>query len=115
MPRGVRAKASEDRSAPNGSIFGDSVAGGNSDDCVDPRIRAEREALVSSKQRELEGVVGTHDSLVRFSASESKCVADFCNKIRELFHLEKFVSLTYFDPKVHSNPFLCFDVDLIMN
>lgn len=68
MPRGVRAKALEDRSAPNGSIFGDPVVGAISDEGVDPRIRAEREALVSSKQRELEGVVRTHDSLVRNDA-----------------------------------------------
>ena len=71
MPRGVRAKAPEDRSAPNGSILGDPVVGVNSDEGVDPRIRAEREALVSSKQRELEGVVETHDSLVRHNAFPS--------------------------------------------
>ncbi len=68
----MRAKASEDRSAPNGSVFAESVVGANSEDCVDPRIRAEREALVSSKQRELEDVVGTHDNLVRYHASNSE-------------------------------------------
>ncbi|KII95554.1 hypothetical protein PLICRDRAFT_170194 [Plicaturopsis crispa FD-325 SS-3] len=64
-----------------GGLEGMDVAMGSAD-ATPERIEAERSALVAQRQAKLEQILDTHDTLVR-----------------ESFHMEKFVSMLYYDPE----------------
>jgi hypothetical protein len=68
------------------------------------RIGAERELLVSERQGELARVLDRHDDLVRvvFFVGMEWFLMMPGEQVREVFHLEKFVTMVSFDPKVRA-------------
>ena len=67
-------------------------------------LNATRVKMVQDRQEELDRVLDTHDSLV-CSPLPPWNDTDI-NQVREAFHLEKFVSLLTYDPKVRILPSL---------
>ena len=68
---------------------------------TDELVEEERERLVQERQGEVQRVLNKHDNLVRviiYSAWRFLTLL----QIREAFHLEKFVSLIGYDPKVRN-------------
>lgn len=69
-----------------------------------PELEDTRAKWVQDRQEELDRVFDRHDTLVRMTTvilcipSLMSCL--LCVQIREAFHLEKFVTLLSYDPKV---------------
>jgi hypothetical protein len=68
----------------------------------DDLLSKRRASLIEQKKRELDEACDTHDSLVCLGAELPVLAADilFCEQLRELFHLHKFITLIGFDPHV---------------
>ena len=68
-------------------------------------LNSTRAKMVQDRQEELDRVLDTHDSLVCSPLPPPWNDTDI-NQVREAFHLEKFVSLLTYDPKVRILPSL---------
>ena len=71
---------------------------------LEERVAARKQELLIQKRRELAKVLDKHDDLVSslIYVAERPCSFDGCSlqQVREAFHLERFVTLVSFDPKV---------------
>lgn len=73
-------------------------------------LESEREDLISQKQKQLQTVVEHHDTLVCFLSSPLTCTSSHRNsKVREMFHMDHFINMVGFDPKVRSIMYLVMD------
>lgn len=70
---------------------------GNGEETV---IEGVRTQWVQDRREELDRVFDTHDTLVRSPDHIASFHCAQISQIREAFHLEKFVSLLTYDPKV---------------
>ena len=62
-----------------------------------------RARWVRERQTELDRITDAHDTMVRPPILVS-CAISHNMQVREAFHLEKFVSLLTYDPKVRTSP-----------